>query len=124
MPLIIIILLLIGIPIYFFPSLVAHSRKHPNLTSLFVLNLLLGWTILGWVGTLAWAYSKKHEVIVEIKSTSQADTQDVAMTKKCPFCAEEVRVEAIKCKHCGSDLSKSSSVETADPHVIRSGRVN
>jgi uncharacterized membrane protein YfcA len=24
--------------------------------------------------------------------------------KKCPFCAEAVRVEAIKCKHCGSAL--------------------
>jgi len=24
---------------------------------------------------------------------------------KCPFCAEPVRFEALKCKHCGSDLS-------------------
>jgi len=25
--------------------------------------------------------------------------------KKCPFCAEAVRKEAIKCKHCGSELT-------------------
>jgi len=25
--------------------------------------------------------------------------------KKCPSCAEQVRSEAIKCKHCGSNLS-------------------
>lgn len=24
--------------------------------------------------------------------------------KKCPFCAESVRVEAVKCKHCGSAI--------------------
>lgn len=27
-----------------------------------------------------------------------------ATHRKCPFCAEEILVEAIKCKHCGSEI--------------------
>ena len=28
--------------------------------------------------------------------------------RKCPFCAEEINAEAIKCKHCGEFLTKNS----------------
>jgi excisionase family DNA binding protein len=33
--------------------------------------------------------------------------------KKCPFCAEEIQEEAIKCKHCGEFLDQKSLQESA-----------
>lgn len=52
-----IILFFIGIIIYFLPSFNASSRKHPNGSSIFLLNLFLGWTLIGWVAALVWSAS-------------------------------------------------------------------
>jgi hypothetical protein len=41
--------------IYLLPAVVANFRGHQHLMPIFLLNLLLGWTILGWVGALVWS---------------------------------------------------------------------
>jgi len=39
--------------IYFVPSIVAHGKK--NWAAIIILNILLGWTFIGWVIALVWA---------------------------------------------------------------------
>lgn len=41
--------------IYFLPTIVAFLRHHTNVLAIFVLNLFLGWTLIGWVISLIWA---------------------------------------------------------------------
>lgn len=43
------------LPFYFLPTIVAASRQNRRLWSIFVINLLVGWTLVGWVAALVWA---------------------------------------------------------------------
>ena len=43
--------------LYMFPSILGVARSVKNRGSLVVINLLLGWTGLCWIITLAWACS-------------------------------------------------------------------
>lgn len=40
---------------YFLPSVIAIARNHHNGAAITVVNLLLGWTLIGWVAALAWS---------------------------------------------------------------------
>ena len=43
--------------IYFLPMIIAIIRNHKNLGPIMIINFLVGWTIVGWIGALAWAVS-------------------------------------------------------------------
>ncbi len=43
------------IGLYFLPTIVALARKRPNVLPIGLLNLFLGWTLVGWVVALVWA---------------------------------------------------------------------
>jgi hypothetical protein len=51
------LLLLIAVPVYFCPAIIARARKHRNTLSIFMLNLFVGWTFAGWIAALVWACS-------------------------------------------------------------------
>jgi len=44
-----------GFVFYFLPSIVAFARSKRDRLSIFLLNLFLGWTLIGWIVALVWA---------------------------------------------------------------------
>ena len=49
------VLFVICLAIYLAPTMVAAKRDHNNGLAIFVFNIFLGWTFLGWVIALVWA---------------------------------------------------------------------
>jgi hypothetical protein len=48
-------LLFLALAVYMAPTLVAGARGHRDHVVILVVNLLLGWTFVFWVATLAWS---------------------------------------------------------------------
>jgi cytochrome c biogenesis protein CcdA len=99
-----VVLILLGVAIYFIPALIAYRRAHPNRVSITIVNIAFGWTLLGWIVALAWACSAIANKAAE-NTAIQPELRQFKFTKQCPDCAEEVLLEARKCKHCGTAIS-------------------
>lgn len=41
------------VALYFLPTLLGHNKR--SFAGIFLLNLFLGWTVVGWFAALAWA---------------------------------------------------------------------
>lgn len=51
-----VVILFLGGLVYFFPAIMARGKR--NAGAIFALDLLLGWTFVGWVIALVWALTK------------------------------------------------------------------
>lgn len=79
------------------PGLNALERRHTSASAIIVANVLLGWTILGWILCLVWSFSGSAGQ----KNQGAADPETEV---RCPECRDLVRHDARKCKHCGGTL--------------------
>lgn len=70
-------IVLIGILLYFLPTFISSKMNKKYFLQIFLLNLFLGFTFLGWLGALIWAtfktennenYNKISTIILQIIS--------------------------------------------------------
>jgi hypothetical protein len=90
----VLILVIVGLILYFLPATVAFSRKKTSSGAIFALNLLAGWTVLGWIGAFVWACTQDSasQIIVE----RQAPMAPPALCSQCG------KYSAAGVKFCGS----------------------
>ena len=70
-----IITVLIAAALYFTPAIVAFSRRVPNTGSVVVIDVLLGWTVIGWVVALALACRSKPAAVQPVMPMVQQGQQ-------------------------------------------------
>ena len=90
------LVLALSLAIYFIPTLVAFERLRRNRGAIFVLNLFLGWTLVGWVAALVWAWMNPVTAMAPLETEGRAP---------CPHCREQIIVTARLCRFCGRELA-------------------
>jgi hypothetical protein len=56
-----IIWFILGIVLYFLPTIIAVNRGAKSTAGVLIINLLFGWTVAGWVVSLVCAFAGKTE---------------------------------------------------------------
>lgn len=51
--------------LYFLPALISTLRRHHNMNAIFLLNLFLGWTFIGWIVALVWSATNPPRTVTQ-----------------------------------------------------------
>jgi hypothetical protein len=71
--------ILVGL--YFLPTIVAF--RHRNQTAIFILNLFLGWTFIGWVLALVWACTNNRIAKISNRINEKTPAEFLEAARQC-----------------------------------------
>jgi Superinfection immunity protein/zinc-ribbon domain len=94
---------LFGLALYFLPSILGRNKR--NFGAIFVLNLLLGWTLIGWVVALVWAVSSDAQAPQYYAPQPYAAPPQPSMPPGCPSCRSPIQPGQHFCPSCGARLA-------------------
>jgi hypothetical protein len=93
--------------LYFLPAFLA--RKRSDFTAILLLNLLAGWTFIGWIIALVWALSSEQQRQVTVTAQPAAPPQPASgIGFFCSACGKSCEPGARFCSSCGAALPATS----------------
>lgn len=101
------IIFILAVALYLLPTGIATNCRHRNLTPIMLVNLLLGWTVIGWLVALIWS------------TTNNVEGRSAPALVKCRACAEMILPDAKICKHCHTPVSAPPSGMRVCPECHR-----
>jgi hypothetical protein len=100
------IFMLVSLFLYFLPTFLA--RKRSDFTAIFLLNLLAGWTFIGWIIALVWALSSERQRQVAVPAQPAAPHTLSGTSFFCSACGKACEAGARFCSSCGAALPATS----------------
>jgi hypothetical protein len=96
------IFLLVSLFLYFLPAYLARNRS--NFTAILVLNVLAGWTFIGWIIALVWALSEEPRGPVAAPPQAATGSPQAASGGSffCSACGKPCPAGAHFCSSCGA----------------------
>src|SRR5215470_7028216 len=89
---------LVSLFLYFLPAFLARNK--PNFTSILVLNILAGWTFIGWIIALVWALSSDSQR--PVATPAQTSQPSAGASFFCTTCGQPCPAGARFCSACGA----------------------
>ncbi|WP_345816189.1 superinfection immunity protein [Paraburkholderia sp. PREW-6R] len=92
--------------LYLAPSIIADARERKDAFAVTMVNILLGWTVIGWFAALVWA---RHPV---------SDRRLKQFAKRAQRAVARVTIDAIVARAEGRAEGRASSFPALNPRLV------